>query len=130
MSDDEFEHYWAEQRKKNAHLIGPIDLEQLARERLEDQNSSFNKRFPIWTDEELAFYQADGSILLVANSNATKNSPASHGNRTYKPDNPNYQKVFEKHRFNERTDDYHWIVANEGTVIGEGWGKEVKASEE
>ncbi len=125
MSDAEFENYWAEQRKKNAHLIGTVDLEKLARERAEDVNSAFNKRFPVWTYEELAFLQNDRSILLVANSNSTAHSPGTHGTRTYKPENENYQKVFEKHRFNERTDDYHWIVENHGKVIGEGWGSEI-----
>ncbi len=122
--DDEFERFWAEERKKNAHLIEPYDPEYAARERLKEENSPMQKRFPNWTYEELAFYQEDGSIMIVANNNATKFSSASHGSRIYKPDNPNYQKVFENHRFNERTDDYHWIISNNGKLLGEGWGKE------
>jgi hypothetical protein len=89
-------------------------------------SNPLEKRFPDWTYAEIAFYKEDGSIMLVANSNASGSIPASHSSRIYKPDNRNYQKVFDAHHFNERTDDYHWAVTKAGKVLGEGWGNEIK----
>jgi hypothetical protein len=60
----------------------------------------------------------------MASNNDPKTGRGGHGSRVYKPDNPNYQKVFEGHRFNERTNDSHWIVELNGKIIGEGWGSD------
>lgn len=90
------------------------------------ESNPLEKRFPDWTYAELAFYKEDGSIMLVANSNADGSIPATHGSRIYKTDHPKYQKVFESHRFNERTDDYHWIIERSGKVLAEGWGRDIK----
>jgi hypothetical protein len=116
MSDDE----WKELQRKNAHLYTGKDVEFLAE--LDEEHQRFKKRFPVWTSVETAFYQEDGSILLVVNTPGDGDIPRTHGNRAYKPGDESYQDIFNRHKFNERTDTHHWIVTNRLDEIGEGWG--------
>jgi hypothetical protein len=52
-------------------LIEPCDSDAASERPDEEEASPLQKRFRNWTYEELAFYQADGSIMIVANNNAT-----------------------------------------------------------
>lgn len=123
VTDEEFEKFRAEERKKYDKWYA----EKYGDEDLTDEDCKLPEttpRFPDWDYEEIAFYQSDGSILITSFVNDSESSRVNHGDAVYKPDNPKYPSVFEIHRFNERTDDYHWIVGLKGKVLGEGWGSD------
>ncbi len=98
MNDDE----WKEYQQKFAFLDTGKDVEFLAE--LDQENQRFKKRFPVWTSVETAFYRKDDSILLVVNTPADGDIPRTHGSRVYKPGDTSCQEIFDRHKFNERSD--------------------------